>query len=103
MYNLFLAATGMEIDEEEMLRAGERIVNLEKGFNALCGISRKDDNFPEMWFEPLETIEEPKVSKPLTDYYRKVELTREDVEKIFDEYYADRGWDVEKGIPTQEK
>ena len=103
MYNLYLAATGMDMDEEEMLRVGERIVNLERAFNALCGLSRKDDKFPEMWFEPLETIEEPKIRKPLTDYYRKVELTREDVEKIFDEYYADRGWDVEKGIPAKEK
>jgi aldehyde:ferredoxin oxidoreductase len=103
MYNLYLAATGMDIAEEEMLTVGERVVNLEKAFNALCGLSRKDDKFPEMWFEPLETIEEPKIRKPLTDYYRKVELTREDVEKIFDEYYADRGWNVEKGIPTKEK
>jgi len=30
-------------------------------------------------------------------------LTREDVEKMFDEYYADRGWDVKKGVPTREK
>jgi aldehyde:ferredoxin oxidoreductase len=103
MYNLYLAATGMDVSEEEMLGVGERIVNLQRGFNALHGLSRKDDKFPEKWFEPLETIEEPKRRKPLTDYYRKVELTREDVEKIFDEYYADRGWDVKKGIPTKEK
>lgn len=103
MYNLYLAATGMDMSEEEMLRVGERIVNLERAFNALSGLSRKDDKFPERWFEPLETIEEPKIRKPLTDYYRKVELTREDVEKIFDEYYVDRGWDVGKGIPTKEK
>ena len=25
------------------------------------------------------------------------------MEKIYDEYYADRGGDVEKGIPTKEK
>lgn len=103
MYQLYIAATGMEISEEEMLGVGERIINLERAFNALCGLSRKDDKFPEKWFEPLETIEEPKIRKPLTDYYRKTELTREDVEKMFDEYYADRGWDVKKGVPTQEK
>jgi len=103
MYNLFLAATGMEIDEDEILKVGERVVNLERGFNALCGLTRKDDKFPDRWFEPLETVDEPKRKKPLTDYYQNVDLTPEDVEKIYDEYYTDRGWDVEKGIPTKEK
>jgi aldehyde:ferredoxin oxidoreductase len=103
MYNLYLAATGIDLSEEEMLRVGERVVNLERGFNALCGLSRKDDKFPERWFEPFEVLEETKRRKPLTDYYCKVELTREDVKRIFDEYYADRGWDVEKGIPAKEK
>lgn len=103
MYNLYRAATGMDISEEEILKVGERVINLERAFNALAGLSRKDDKFPEKWFEPLETIEEPKRRKTLMDYYRQVELTREDIEKMFDEYYADRGWDVEKGIPTKEK
>jgi aldehyde:ferredoxin oxidoreductase len=25
------------------------------------------------------------------------------VEKMFDDYYDERGWDIEKGIPTREK
>jgi len=25
------------------------------------------------------------------------------VEKMFDEYYTERGWDVKTGIPTKEK
>ena len=103
MYKLYLAATGMDMGEEAILEVGERIVNLERGFNALCGLTRKDDKFPDRWFEPLETIDEPKRKKPLTDYYQNVDLAPEDVEKIYDEYYTDRGWDVEKGIPTKEK
>ena len=103
MYNLYLAATGMDIGEDEILEVGERVVNLERGFNALCGLTRKDDKFPDRWFEPLETIDEPKKKKPLTDYYQNVDLTPEDVEKIYDEYYAERGWDVERGVPTKEK
>jgi aldehyde:ferredoxin oxidoreductase len=102
MYKLYLAATGMDMGEEEILKVGERVVNLERGFNALCGLTRKDDKFPDRWFEPLETVEGPKRKKPLTDYYQNVDLAPEDVEKIYDEYYADRGWDVEKGIPTKE-
>lgn len=103
MFNLFLSATGMDIDEEEILKVGERIVNLERAFNALCGLTRKDDQFPDRWFEPLETVEEPIQKKPLTDYYRNRELTREEVEKIYDDYYSERGWDLETGVPTKEK
>jgi len=35
------------------------------------------------------------------DYYRTRYITREDVIKLLDDYYETRGWDVEKGIPTQ--
>lgn len=103
MYKLYVAATGMDMGEEEILKVGERLINLERGFNALCGFTRKDDKFPDRWFEPLETTDEPKKRKPLTDYYQNTELTPEDVEKICDEYYAERGWDVASGIPTKEK
>lgn len=100
---LYLAATGWDVPEEEMLKVGERVMNLERAINSLIGFTRKDDKFPERWFEPIETIEEPKIKKPLTDYYRTRELIPADVEKMFDEFYASRGWDVKTGIPTREK
>jgi aldehyde:ferredoxin oxidoreductase len=37
------------------------------------------------------------------NYNRTRELTRDDVEKMFDDYYDERGWDTEKGIPTKQK
>jgi aldehyde:ferredoxin oxidoreductase len=37
------------------------------------------------------------------NYSRTKELTRGDVEKMFDDYYDERGWDIEKGIPTRKK
>jgi aldehyde:ferredoxin oxidoreductase len=30
-------------------------------------------------------------------------LTEEDFEKILDEYYDERGWDIKTGIPTPSK
>ena len=39
----------------------------------------------------------------LTDYFGKNLLTKEDTEKILDRYYEEKGWGVEKGIPTQQK
>ena len=39
----------------------------------------------------------------MTDYYRIRELSREDILLLLNDYYDERGWDVEKGIPTREK
>lgn len=37
------------------------------------------------------------------DYTGKVEITKEIANKFLDDYYEERGWDVEKGVPTREK
>ena len=100
--DLYFAATGFEIPEEEMLKVGARIVTLERALNAVLGFSRKDDVFPERWFEPIESIEGEKIKKPLTDYYHTKELVPEDMEKMYDDFYTERGWDVKTGIPTKE-
>ena len=70
-----------------------------KAINVREGFSRKDDSLPERWFEPLQA--EGKEVR-LMDYYRKQELTKDDLNAMLDEYYTERGWNVEKGIPTKE-
>jgi aldehyde:ferredoxin oxidoreductase len=30
-------------------------------------------------------------------------LTQADMEKMIDDYYIERGWDVQTGLPTKEK
>jgi aldehyde:ferredoxin oxidoreductase len=30
-------------------------------------------------------------------------ISREDLDKMLDEYYAERGWDAKTGVPTREK
>jgi len=61
---LYTAATGMEISGEELSEAIERGINLEKAANVREGFTRKDDRFPERWFqEPLAK-----------DYYNKVDM-----------------------------
>jgi len=64
------------------------------------GFSRADDRFPEVWLKPLET---PDGVQNLTDYYGKHVITAEDLKRLLDDYYDERGWDIEKGIPTREK
>jgi len=39
----------------------------------------------------------------MMDYFRSTTLSREDVERLVEDYYDERGWDRETGIPTPEK
>jgi aldehyde:ferredoxin oxidoreductase len=87
-------ATGIKISDSELMKAGERIHNVEKMFNVYhAGFSRKDD------FPPKRLMEEPVKSGPL-----KGELLKEEEwEKMLDEYYSLHGWDCETGWPSKEK
>jgi len=86
---LLNSLTGLSFNEEEFLRVGERIWNLERLFS---GFTRNEDKLPERCFK------EPIPSGPSKG--QKVE--REKFEKMLDEYYSIRGWN-EKGLPTKEK
>jgi aldehyde:ferredoxin oxidoreductase len=89
---LLRAATGWDLTGQEVQRIGERIVNLERLFIAREGITRQDDTLPRRFLEePL-----PEGSGPSTGSV--LELG-----PMLDEYYRARGWDVETGLPTEEK
>lgn len=90
---LYSAATGFEISAEELMITSERIFNLEKAANVREGFSRKDDIFPEKWFEEPTHL----------DYYEKVKITKEIAYGLLDDYYRERGWSLETGIPSRDK
>lgn len=99
---LYSAATGIEKNPQELLKDAERTYNLYKMLNVREGFSRKDDRFPDHWFEPLKRPDKGE-NLILTDYFGGKCLTREEVERMLDAYYEEKGWDIEKGIPTREK
>lgn len=80
---------GIEKSDVELLKAGERIWNLEKIFNLEAGLTRQDD------YLPPRLLNEPVTSGP-----SKGKVT--ELEVMLDEYYKIRGWDME-GVPTEEK
>lgn len=82
-------ALGWEISDEEILRIGERIWNLERLFNIEAGLSKADDTLPE------RLLKEPMPSGPAKG--KVVQL-----DEMLTEYYQVRGWD-EEGIPTEDK
>ena len=91
--DFYSAATGEETSPEALLRAGERIYNLQKAFNVREGFRRQDDMAPARWMK-----------EPLMVEGREVGPVPEDtIGRLLDEYYDERDWDLETGVPTREK
>ena len=91
---LLAASTGVDRFAEigNLAKTGERIVNLERAFNAREGFGRRDDTLPSrMLNEPLHTYDAP----------GEGEMVRER-EKFLDRYYELRGWSAQ-GVPTAAK
>jgi aldehyde:ferredoxin oxidoreductase len=86
------ALTGMRWSPEELLRVGERAVNLEKAFNARLGYRREDDQLCHRWLRE-EIAEGPGKGWKAEDY----------LEQLKDEYYTYHGWDVATSLPTRAK
>lgn len=83
------AATGFDYSDEEVLKAGERIWNLERLWNIELGIGPEEDKLPERFLK-----------EPLPEGAAKGQVVKLDV--LLPDYYRVRGWD-EKGHPTEEK
>jgi aldehyde:ferredoxin oxidoreductase len=96
--DIYSAVTGFETSLDELRKAARRNYNLYKALNVRLGFSRKDDVFPERWFEPLVTSD--RGTLVLCDYFG-TPLTEKDCEKLLDDYYDERGWDIKTGIPTK--
>ncbi|MFX1367394.1 MAG: aldehyde ferredoxin oxidoreductase family protein [Promethearchaeota archaeon] len=77
---------GLEFTEEELMTLGERIVNLNRLFNAARGVTRKDDQLPDRLTKEPAPVGPPKG--------QIVEL-----DQMLTEYYEHRGWNVETGLP----
>ena len=80
---------GLDIDVPKLKKIGERIYNLQRCYNILHGISRKDDTQPE------RLLKEPSPSKRAKGHVVYLD-------KMLPEYYKLREWD-ENGYPTRKK
>jgi aldehyde:ferredoxin oxidoreductase len=98
--DLYSAVTGIDLAPAQLMKASERAWTIGKLLNVREGFDRKDDKAPEAWFKPL--VQEGKEYR-ITDYERTSILTREDVERFLDDYYDERGYDRQSGLPTRRK
>lgn len=99
---LYSMVTGIIKSPEDMLKGAERSFHIYKAANVREGFSRKDDRFPDRWFEPLRRPDRG-TEITMKDYFGTKTITREDTERMLDAYYEERGWDIDKGIPTRRK
>lgn len=81
------------MDYEQLMKAGERILAMERAINLRLGVRRKDDTLPERFFK--ETIP--------TGPSKGVKLDKKKFERMVDEYYDLRGWDKKTGFIAEEK
>jgi aldehyde:ferredoxin oxidoreductase len=86
---LLSLATGQDINVEDLLRAAERTLTLERAFRVRKGARRS--TLPERLF----------TTAVQDGTYKGEKLDKEKFERMLDEYYGVRGWD-RNGIPTQE-
>jgi aldehyde:ferredoxin oxidoreductase len=90
---LYSACTGWETTAAEIMKKGERIFNLMKAYIVREGLTRRDDDWPERFYR------EPWPTGPLKGRV----ASREDTDRLLDEYYELRGWERKKGVPTRGK
>ena len=81
--------TGVAYPTEELLRAGERIWNMERLWNLKAGFTGKDDTLPE------RLLKDPLPSGGAKGHINKLG-------QMLPEYYQLRGWD-KSGVPSDKK
>jgi aldehyde:ferredoxin oxidoreductase len=86
---ILTAATGIEYDDEELVRVGERIWNLERVWNNRAGLTAADDTLPKRMLH-----------EPITSGPAKGEVNR--LSEMLPEYYRERNWN-EDGEPSEAK
>jgi aldehyde:ferredoxin oxidoreductase len=106
---LLAAATGDErfSDLGYLFKVGERIVNLERAFNAREGAGRKDDRLPDRLMKEVLPPVSAKADGRSPTVPERPEAVKEQInsreylDRMLDEYYEARGWDKSTGRPTR--
>ncbi len=93
----YQALTGRDVEARELMKSARRAYDLGRFLNTRIGFGRRDDTPPPSWFRPLRV--EGK-EHHLADYHQNRVLSPEDFERFMDDYYRERGYDIDTGAPT---
>jgi aldehyde:ferredoxin oxidoreductase len=89
---LVRAVTGWDITLDELMKLGERRINMLRLFNAREGFDRKDDTLPKKFFKPLQGTGPTAGSA----------MSVEELDTALDQYYQLMGWSA-SGLAPAEK
>jgi aldehyde:ferredoxin oxidoreductase len=92
LVTLCKAGIGWKTSVYELMKIGERRLNLLRVFNAREGFTKKDDQLPDRLYQPLP--DGPAKGKS---------INRADLERAKELYYQMAGWSSESGNPTRRK
>jgi aldehyde:ferredoxin oxidoreductase len=87
MAELFMYATGIDMDEEKLMKVGERIVTLEQCYNIKLGKTREWHKLPWRLMN-----EKPPMDTGSTN-------TQQELDDMLDKYFELRKWDKETTAP----
>jgi aldehyde:ferredoxin oxidoreductase len=79
---------GLDLTRSDLQTIGERIVNLNRLFNARFGVTRRDDCLPERLTKEKAPIG-PSAGQVV------------ELDQMLDDYYSERGWDKTTGLPLE--
>lgn len=90
--NLMTLGLGTTVTVDDLAQAALRMKHVERAFEAMLGLSRDDD----------------RVSKAYHSHWRRddtkrleLALSKAELERMKDDYYQLKGWDVRTGLPTR--
>jgi len=83
--------TGLDVDEDDLMTAGERIYNLERYYNNLAGFDGDDDDLPDRFVEGADGAIPGKGG---------AEGELAELDRMKEEYYDVRGW-VDGVVPDE--
>ncbi|NOZ71468.1 MAG: aldehyde ferredoxin oxidoreductase family protein [Chloroflexi bacterium] len=90
MAEMIESVTGWETSIDEILRVGQRRLNLLRAFNAREGFTRAQDILPQKMYKPLKGGKSDGLF-----------VSQDELEPAKDMYYEMAGWDVSTGVPTR--
>jgi aldehyde:ferredoxin oxidoreductase len=88
LVKLLSEATGWSSDIVWWQRTGERIFALKRAFNNRLGVQRGNDRLPERMLIPMSNGSRGRTPR---------------MEILLEEYYAERDWDWQTGMPSRER
>ncbi len=91
MLKLCKDGLGWETTMTELLKVGERRINMMRYFNAQNGFTKADDKLPQRIFEPMPD-----------GASKGQQLNKEEFYGAVERYYGFAGWDKETGNPTED-